>query len=442
MILEFVAALAFASGVVKGAAAEVAPSRAGDLERARTEYVGKSLAFSRTARDAANRFIDAQVPKAAAMSREEFLLCVMALTAYADNGHDGLNDEDGSWFPEARLPLRMIWFKDAWVVARAAPEHAELVGARVLKVEGLSSAALVERLRRYVGGTDGYRRWDGEWLVENAGMLHAMGLARRTDALEFELKLADGRRVRRTIAYVPNEAVPKGAGPVRTWTPDPWPGESEKGWRVATAASVPLYLEEGAKAHRVRTLPALGAVYVQFRTHLDAPDETMAAFTQAVDAAIASAQPKHLIVDLRFDTGGNADLTRDWVRGVVTRIPGTIYVLTGPYTFSAGIVTAGAFKHDAASHVRIVGDDVGDRLRFTSEGANTCLPYSHYCPHVTTGRWDLARGCAGEPGCYGDKYAVTVGSLAPDVRAPLDAAAWLAGRDPALEVVSAELKRR
>jgi len=420
-------------------AADVPPSRSSDLERARSGYVENSLALSAAARVRASRFIDAKLPKVEAMSREEFVLCVMPITGFADNGHDGLNDEEGAWFPGSRLPLRMIWFADGWVVARAAPEQAELLGARVLNIEGMSPAAMVARLRRFVGGIDAYRRWDGEWLIENAGMLHAMGVAKNADALRLELRLRDGRHVVRTVPFAPGSSMPPGAGPVRVWLPELLPGEADKGWRAAIAAPAPLYLEEGMLALRAKALPELASVYVQFRSHFDSPEETIDAFTHRVDALIAQGKPRHLIVDLRFDTGGNSDLTRDWVKEVVTRVPGTLYLLTGPYTFSAGIVTAGAFKHDGASRVRIVGDGVGDRLRWSSEGRNECLPFSHYCPHVTTGTWDLVRGCAGEPGCYGDRYAVTVGTLAPDLVAPLTAQAWLAGRDPALEAVRAEI---
>ena len=383
-MIRVTAALLVVLGLASGAFAEPTPSRTADLERARSEYVGNSLAFSPEARIQANRFIDAQLPKFEAMSREEFLLCVTAITAFADNGHDGLNDEEGSWYPDARLPLRMIWFADGWVIACAAPAQVELLGARVLTAEGLTPKAMVERLRHVVGGTDAYRRWDGQWLIENAGMLHALGIVARADALQFELRLSDGRRERRAV--VAGDSVPKGAGPVRLWAPEPWPGEAEQGWRAAIGEPAPLYLAEGSKAHRLRKLPELRAVYVQFRSHFDAPEETMDAFMHAVDAAIAEAAPKHLIVDLRFDTGGNADLTRDSVKELIARIPGTIYVLTGPYTFSAGIVTAGAFKHDGAGRVRIVGDGAGDRLRWTSEGSDACLPFSHYCLQVTTGR--------------------------------------------------------
>ena len=148
----------------------------------------------------------------------------------------------------------------------------------------------------------------------------------------------------------------------------------------------------------------------------------------------------NLIVDLRFDTGGDIDLTRDWQRALAARVPGQIYVLVSRHTFSAGIVSAAAFKHDAPTRVHVVGEAVGDRLRWWSEGDNVCMPNSHYCLHMTTGLWDLVHGCAAQPGCYGDQYGAQVSHLDPDIDAPITAGSWLAGRDPGMEAIARSKK--
>ena len=113
-------------------------TRRGDLELARAAYVDKSRAFSTAKRLRALRFIDRAEQRADSMSAEEFLLTILQIPAFADNGHDVLkdNDDDGAWYPQARLPLRMIWFPEGWVVARAAPEVTDLLGAKVTRNRG------------------------------------------------------------------------------------------------------------------------------------------------------------------------------------------------------------------------------------------------------------------------------------------------------------------
>jgi hypothetical protein len=412
-----------------------------DLTLARNEYVLKSAVFNSEAREHAISFIDKATESADEMSPEQFLLCMLRVAAFADNGHDVVNIGDDAWFPDARLPIRMLWFRDNWVIARADSANADLAGALVLRVENQSSADIFRKARILFGGTDPYRHWNAEPLLENAGVLHALGVALKPDRLTFDLLLANGRRITRTLRFVPKSELPTGQAPQRVWSPAPWPGEREHGWAVVNTKPTPLYLQQGEKSFRVVQIPDLDSVYLQMRTHLNASGETITGFEQQADDAIARFHPGNLIVDLRFDSGGDIDLTREWQRALPSRIPGRIYVLVGPYTFSAGIVAAAALKHDARDRARIVGEDVGDRLSWWSEGSDVCARNSKYCLHRTTGLWDLVHGCSGRPECYGDKYDARVESLKPDLYAPLTARTFLAGRDPAMEAIKGEIGR-
>lgn len=134
--------------------------RAVDLEFAKSEYVLKSDAFAPGSRERAVRFIDNNAAIADAMTREQFLLCVLQIAAFADNGHDTESDSGDAWWPAARLPVRMLWFPDEWVIARADSANADLLGARVLSIEKRSPREVFTRLRSYWGGLDVYRRWN------------------------------------------------------------------------------------------------------------------------------------------------------------------------------------------------------------------------------------------------------------------------------------------
>jgi hypothetical protein len=417
-------------------------SRLADLEHAKADYVTESPAFSANDRETALAFVERSRPHVESMSSEAYLLCLLRVAAIADNGHDVLNDGDDSWAPSTRLPLRMIWFPDGWVVARAAPALADLPGARVLAIDGLSSDEIFRRLRPYWGGPDSSRRWNLEWIVEGGGLLHAAGLARQADALTLDLQLRDGRHAQRTLRFVPVKDAPQGRGPVRIWSPQLWQEEQDRRWLSYRPPSIPLFLADGDEPYRVVPLDELRALYIQFRSHLDRPTGALSSFITKVDEAIRASSPRYLIVDLRFDTGGNIDLTRAWQRTLPGRIPERIYVIVSRYTFSAGIVAAAALKHDGGTSVTIVGEPVGDRLSWWSEGSDVCLPGSHYCFHRTSGLWDLQHGCSDRPNCFGDSYDALVDGLDPDLGAPLTAADWLAGRDRAMEAVRADISRR
>ena len=94
---------------------------------------------------------------AARTAAVQLFRCSIACTviaAFADNGHDVFNSGNDAWWPDTRLPLRLIWFPDGLIVARVAAEHQELLGARITRIEGLTPERLLARLHALCGGTE------------------------------------------------------------------------------------------------------------------------------------------------------------------------------------------------------------------------------------------------------------------------------------------------
>lgn len=415
------------------------PAQRADLEFARDEFVGASPAFSRSDRRRAVAVIDQVIAHGRPLSNEAFLLAMLRIAAASGNAHEHVH---GGWMPSARLPVRMIWFPDAIVIARASPEFAHLLGARVEAIEGMRPRALQARLRPYVAGNDSYLRWNALALVELRGLLHAMGAARDPDHLRMRVRKADGQLADVSIPFLPRNEAASGASPPRLWSAAAYASEAEHGWRSAIdGPPQPLYLRDEDEAFRIVTLANLDALYVQFRANstADAGGRDIQAFVRAVREEILASHPAYVVLDLRFDIGGDIDETRELSREIARAVPVRIFVLTGPYTFSAGIVFAAAIKHDARDRVVLVGEPVGDRLRFWSEGDAVCTPRSGYCFQASRGLWDLTRGCAKEPACYGDRLDARVDSLDPDIPAPLTSRDWLSGRDPGMEAVAAAI---
>ncbi len=239
--------------------------------------------------------------------------------------------------------------------------------------------------------------------------------------------------------------MPERLGPVRLWSGELTPDETKHRWGAAIrVANEPFYLQQGDEFFRIAPMPEIDALYVQFRANstADAEGREISQFVKRVHDEVQKAEPKNLVLDLRFDIGGDIDQTRDLARALTANVRERIYVITSRYTFSAGIVMAAAVKPDGGNRVTIVGEKVGDDLRWWSEGENTCLPNFHYCLHVTTGLWDLVNGCAQNPDCYGDRLDARVDSLDPQLHAPMTAEMWLSGRDAAMEVIKADFASR
>lgn len=416
-----------------------APDYRGDLATLRDRYVRESRAFTDETRKAALDLVASLEARAGVLAPAEFLLGVVQVTALADNGHDGWYPRHGAWLPERRAPIRYFWFPDALVVARAAPDRQDLVGARVIALDGRPVDELFERLRTLAGGPDNYRRWNLNIFLERAELLYALGVAQSPDRYVLSLALRDGTAATREIAMIPREKAAPGTEPYRLLAGAPYGQEVELGWRgITDVPDDPLYLRDPEQRFRIEELPHLAAAYVQFRSHYGTDEEPIERFLQEAAAKIVQMKPKHLVIDLRFDGGGDISKTTEFFDRLAASVPGRIYVIVSPLTFSAGIVAAALVEMSAPERVTIVGEPVGDRLRFWSEGRDVCLPSTGYCVHMRDGLWDLVKGCAQEPGCYGDQFRARVPDLDPDIPAPLTARSWLVGSDLAMSAIEAD----
>jgi hypothetical protein len=436
-------ALGAALAVAGAAGPDLAAGRRADLAYARSEYVLKSKSLSPGQQRRALAYLEQIGARVASMSDAEFLLAMARVPAFADNEHDVFHSGKDAWWPDTRLPFRLVWFPDALVVARAAPERAELLGARLTRIEGLTPAQLLDRLHAVCGGTAGYRRWNALWVLSNGQFMHALGIGKSAERLQFDALLRNGQSKSYSMDYVPEASVPAVMRPTRLLSGDLSKEESEKGWSAAvSSSSEPFYQRQADLLYRRERLPELEALYVQLRSNMDEEGQQFTPFLQETLQDLRAAPTRNLVFDLRFNVGGDISMSRDFLKEITRLVPGRIYVLVSRYTFSAGIVAAAALKHDAAGRAVMVGEEVGDRLQFWSEGERACLPNSHFCLRRTSGMWDLVHGCKTEPDCYGDQFDAAAGSLTPQLDAPLSATAWLAGRDLAMEAVAKDLHGR
>jgi len=411
-----------------------------DLAYARDKYVRASRAFSDVRREQALELISNSERRAGKLSEAEFLVGIERVAALSENAHDAVQFDEASIF-QKRLPFRIIWFRDAMVIARAGPPVAELAGARILSVEGLTPAALLARFAEVCGGTESYRLWNTTWAIESEGILAALGIAKGADRVRLMLAMPHGEKVERVVEMVPTADVPN-LRAARLWSGELTEEEKKRGWRTAIdARTEPVYLRDADEPFRLTTLEGSDTTYLQFRTNYDLAGRSIRGFAEKTRETLGAHHVRNLIVDLRFDSGGDITRTAELMREIPKDVTGRMYLLVARYTFSAGIVAAALVKHYGANQVRIVGEEVGDRLRWWSEGHDACLPHADLCMRVTDGLWDLVKGCKAEPNCYGDRFAAAVGSLRADVDAPLTAEAWLSGRDLGMEVVKAELRK-
>jgi len=244
-------------------------------------------------------------------------------------------------------------------------------------------------------------------------MLHGLGFMPDTD--EVELGVVDGSGVPRTVKV---KAVVN-------------PDTSK--WmqcRDTSEAASPLTLKHKDKPYWFEALPAQKAVYMQYNAVRNDPAEDTAHFADRLFDAVNKPDVDTLIVDVRWNGGGNSFLNLPIVNGIIAckkiQARGRLFVITGRDTFSA----AQNFTTDIgrACNPIYVGEPTGSSPNFVGESVAFTLPYSKMEGSISDLYWQ--RSWPMDARTW----------IAPDLPAAPRFDLYKANRDPAMEAVLAYLK--
>ncbi|MBO9716879.1 MAG: hypothetical protein J7507_08705 [Pseudoxanthomonas sp.] len=434
-------ALAFRFNFHRPAPAAAYPTPASPLEAQRqdVDYFAKAIALDRSFTPAARTAAEAQLAGLEALPQAlpapRLHVALMQVMALADNGHSRV----GTLLDDSMiLPLRVTRFAEGYYVTRAAPAYRDMLGGRVESIDGQPVEQVLRRLDTLHGGVAGFRREADAIHLVVQDLLYGLGIAAARDASSWTVTLPDQRTVtHRVEAYARHKDEGIAAGG-RWLSPEPGDGV-ERAWAVyhPQSGELPQTWHQPDRAFRAFQADGSCAQVVQLRSISDSGTQQIAPFLEATEAALRAAAPCAVILDLRGDGGGDYTNTWRFAHALPELLApgGRIFVLTDPATFSAAITTTAFVKQAGGDRVAIIGEPVGDRLSFFSEGGQACLPNLGACAYYQTGKHDYAGPCDDWKQCFwlNRLYPVRVESLDPDVPVPLAFADWNAGHDRAYE---------
>ncbi|HYD87708.1 MAG TPA: hypothetical protein VEA80_09550 [Vitreimonas sp.] len=417
-----------------------AEARRADLTFFRENFMAHDVAYTASARAEAERRIAALEAQAGEVSQAYFELELARIVALADNGHT-------AYFPGPRsrrfnriADVRFAPFGEDFYVLRATAANADLLGARLVSVDNRSIAQVRAAARSLAGGTEAWRDRNAAYFFESPEQMHALDVIPRADRASYRFQLPNGRMVTRRFTPEPANPDRLRANTDRWYYPAPM--ESESGMRTLLSVdAAPWAFREPDQPFRMRDAPEIDAFVIELRQNNSAEEMDIAEFMlDSLEAARTSGR-RNIVLDMRMNGGGDLNTTRAWVRRLPRVVPGRVFVLTSPNTFSAAISTVGYLKQSAPDRVTIVGEMVGDRLDFHAEGDVITLPHAGGAVLYATERHDYRTGCRNIENCHGSvvRHPIAVESLAPDIAAPWTIEAYRAGRDPAMEAVAAAL---
>ncbi len=418
-------------------AQDLATAQRQDLDYFR-HYFDLNRTYTPAARLAAQTLLAQDIALAGTLTPAQFDLAVMRMVALADNGHSQVFRGPLSR-ANNRMPCRLYPFADGYYVIRAKAACVPLLGGRLVAIDDHALPAILDAMFVYAGGPrTHYDQYSAVYFLESPALLNAAGLATDAASARWTLAMPDGTlRSVLLAADAPDAHAPRVFSD-RYLSPRPIDGEAAA-WTPALPvdAALPLFLRDYETPFQQAWWPERGVYYAQFKSNEDEPGHPIGAFVDRVSADIRADKPRVVIVDLRFDQGGNFTTTAGLMKHLTDLADSVqhVYMLTSGWTFSAGDVSLALAKAHGGDKVSVLGEPVGDRIRLWAEGRDLVLPNSKLDIGFATGLHDYAKSCAGEDGCFWVMYfyPMHVKSLLPDLRVDYAFADYMALRDPVLE---------
>jgi hypothetical protein len=296
------------------------------------------------------------------LSDSEVILRLMRIVAKAGVAHNTVETEGKLDFHP--YPLQFFWYSDGAAVTRALEEYKLALGARIVRIGSMTPEELESAVAPYLSH-------------ENLPLLHGLspdfmmnrevadhfGLAGADGVVEFTLERPGAKQFRLRVA--------------------PASADSQEHMISATAAlhlPDPLYRKRPNSWYWYEYLAGARSLYIQYNRCRNDPKKSFKAFTRElfkfVDHLHSAEGIERVIVDLRFNSGGDSSIVEPLLLGLKSRprlsAKGRLYVLIGRDTFSSGMMAAISFREDL--HAILVGEATGSRPNEYGEVKTLILP--------------------------------------------------------------------
>lgn len=375
-------------------------------------------AFHTMSRDYLDRRMQRLWERVPAYDDHDMPIQIAAVLNPMFDGHSGIRLFWDSAVDFHAYPIQLRVFPEGIYVTGAPEEHERLVGARLDSLGDRSAeAALAATAELIARDNDMELIRFGPTLMVMGEVMEALHITDDPAEARFVFR-KDGRRWADTLRTDSAAFRLQGHSNLDRRA-------AEQDWvRAAGARSdtTALWLQNPANPYWVKWLPKEKALYVQLNQITDKPKESLANFSDRVLGMADTLPAQRLVLDLRWNRGGNAYLIRPLVRGIVKSEfddEGRLYGLIGRYTFSAGQMLVNELSK--LTEVTYVGEPTAGSPNGYSDPTGIVLSNSGLTVLAARLYWQQR-----DPR---DDRRCTV----PHVSAPVTLADYREGRDPALE---------
>lgn len=344
-------------------------------------------------------------------SDERMILELQRLISFVGDGHSYVLPAGASRVQSTSLPLRLYLFRDGLFVIDAPKGDEQWIGSRVARLGNLSAADAMTRIGALISqdNTMG-TQWIGPILLAFRGGLEAVGVEAVSGRVSVTLVEPNGRVTQPSFDLT---VAPRMHGLPKLIAS-----------RLPNSGAPPLYLQNVSSNFWLKELPEQQSTYFQFNQVWDDPSERLGDFARRLEQSLEAKPPRCLIIDVRHNNGGNADLLQpllDALKKFESSNPRSkIVVITGRNTFSAAQIFINLLNRETKAI--FAGEPSSSKPNFVGEENQIVFPWS------------------GAMGSISNRYHESMPGdtrswIEPEIKLQLLSRDYFANRDPVLDEV-------
>lgn len=332
-----------------------------DLAYFEDVYLARSRTFPKDSLAPSKKILNRLRLNIDTLTDVEIILALSQCVAMADNGHTTIHLSR-----MATVPLRFYWFKDGLYIIKSDTASSAYLGSKIVAINGMPVATVYQKLAPHLSGIPSFKKFTAMHYLSSPEILSGIGLSKPNQMELTLLKGTDTLNTTFTTKEMPNPTYT-----YESWSdlyPD-WNTKDEWAYTLPKDMTLPLYLERMDKGVFYHFLEEEQLAYFSINA-LWYREEDFKGKIQTFLKELKSKRDYDVVLDLRYYTGGNYLIPTDLASQPpkIINDDQKIYLITSPMTFSAGLVTAARTKYFAKDKLVIVGEEVGDRLKFWAEG--------------------------------------------------------------------------
>jgi hypothetical protein len=372
--------------------------------------------MTRSQFEAATRRLHERIPS---LARHQIIVELARIVAMVGDGHTNIAPTRDPKIGFRTLPIRLYIFSDGLFVRATSREHAEIVGARLVRIGNLPADRAISRVGEIVGSDNEMDvKFFAPHLLVMPEVLHALGI---TEGIERTPLVVEKRGRQVTVPLEPS-------GPAEMMPSDTdvsW--LSKPGWvdmRDEAKSPPPPWLRDPQEKFWFEYLKESKILYVQVNRVDDKESETLSDFSGRLFAFVDANPVEKLVLDLRLNRGGNGALLRPLVVGIIkSKIdrPGKLFTVIGRSTWSAAQFLVDDLEKYTTT--LFVGEPSGSKINAYGDSHRILLPNSGITVRVSKYHWQHGHPMDMRPW------------TAPHLTAELTSVDYRTNADPAMKVI-------